>query len=368
MFKNDAIDEKARNLVPGSIWESKTGKYYTVLMVTNVSVFASRKLTPEQKSRYPLTVVFLNEENDALSIIADKFLRRYNYVEFDESIARAVDSVYQANLDNGEEQPEPPKEEAKAEAKAEEAPANKEVTADFSIRFVPSSAEAKLSLSADSLMDALAGYECHVDSNGSRIHEFIFEVTNEVNDHSLDDTFNPQFAKETYLYIAVAGAGIKEYTFAWDAYAGVQPRLIGDNTYLVMTLVCFGKRAAQDEDTAVVLDENEPLPTDAGYEVVEPTDSTLTEENDATTEEHTEGTVTVSDEAEPVKEETPAVNTTDDYIDVTDMEIAEEKSAAKPNPSAANPVLSADQASEIAKQIIAHRVDAPNPAVTKLDK
>ena len=98
------IDQLAEFLVEGSIWQSKRGKTYTVVAVSNLYV------PKEKQDVLEPTVTFINADGVMFSLSIDRFLRMYSFVEVNDKMANCVENVYKCNagelIDENELEPE----------------------------------------------------------------------------------------------------------------------------------------------------------------------------------------------------------------------------------------------------------------------
>lgn len=238
------MNEVARNLVEGSVWENKNGKIYTVIFVSNLSV--SRKLA----DRFVPSVVFLNQENDIFTMDCETFLTRYHFLEVNDVVAQSVDRVYQANLGQEEDVASELINEAEEtidmaseveeveEQEADPTLAEKLIAPRYSIEFIGDYPDCQV-LANDELQNAFAGYSSYLDSMGAIFHKLYFTPSVDIDSIKLASTFDPQLygdEKNTYQYINVKTEDA-DYNINWDAFGAVNVELRDGKEFIVVVLM-----------------------------------------------------------------------------------------------------------------------------------
>lgn len=316
------LENKAQHLSPGSVWESLRGSRFTVLAVTNLTVATDENAPKRRRELFPLSVVFLNEENDIFSCNAESFLKAYDFVYNDEVVDNYMSQVYAANV--GELGPVDRKkieEEQKKQvsAKNEETGttlAQQMLGAKYSIKFLPTSEEVKPMLTSEALAEALTSYSVSLDSTGNRFYKFVFATNHVVNHSTLNATFNPEVYGEeenTYQKFTIeSDLGVKD-EIAWNTYCGLSLEVINQESFIALILADLNEAEPVVEDEpekeASLEDELARLEVHvAASNKVEGNEQPVAEEpkveSEPTTEEPVVGTLT---EVQPqvVQEELP---------------------------------------------------------------
>lgn len=263
------LENKAQHLSPGSVWESLRGSRFTVLAVTNLTVATDDNAPKRRRELFPLSVVFLNEENDIFSCNAESFLKAYDWVYNDEVVDSYMSQVYAANV--GELGPVDRKkieEEQKKQitAKTEEEGATlaqQMLGAKYIIKFIAATEDAKIMLTSDALAEALTSYSVTLDSTGNRFYKFVFATNQVVNHSTLNATFNPEVYGEeenTYQKFTIeSDLGLKD-EIAWNTYCGLSLEVINKESFIALTLADLsdgeqGTVEPQEENPASLEDE-----------------------------------------------------------------------------------------------------------------
>lgn len=269
------IDQLAEFLVEGSIWQSKRGKTYTVVAVSNLYV------PKEKQDVLEPTVTFINADGVMFSLSIDRFLRMYSFVEVNDKMANCVENVYKCNagelVDENElepesfideleseqvkaetEQPEVEAEQPQAETKSEvevEQPVEKaevkvqtlaeQIANDrtFYVDFVSNGGNTVLN--PHELSSAFVGYQSYMDSKGSLFHKLYFTPTTKIVAYTLNQTFNPEvYGSEANGYSLIhLNTGHGDFDIKWNAFGYIGYEVINGKEYLVTTLadVQFGQ-------------------------------------------------------------------------------------------------------------------------------
>lgn len=262
------LENKAQHLSPGSVWESLRGSRFTVLAVTNLTVATDENAPKRRRELFPLSVVFLNEENDIFSCNAESFLKAYDWVYNDEVVDSYMSQVYAANV--GELGPvdrkKIEKEQKKITAKTEEdgaTLAQQMLGAKYIIKFIAATEDAKIMLTSDALAEALTSYSVTLDSTGNRFYKFVFATNQIVNYSTLNATFNPEVYGEeenTYQKFTIeSDLGLKD-EIAWNTYCGLSLEVINKESFIALTLADLsdaeqGTVEPQEENPASLEDE-----------------------------------------------------------------------------------------------------------------
>ena len=265
------IDDLARYLVEGSIWQSRQGKTYTVLFVCNLAV--GQKL----RERFVPTVVFLNSESDVFSLDCETFLRMYSFVEVNEAMASNLDRIYLCNegkleveepdvdsfIDEIEAeqkpepapvvQPQPPVQQAqpaKAEpAKAESVEVNlaEQIAKSYLIDFVPG--KGVQAIGPQDLVNAFVGYQSYIDSQGGLFHKLYFTPSVNIIAYTLNRTFNPSvYGDEENSYELIhLNTGHSDFDIKWNAFGSVLTELVNGVEYFVVVLADMPEEATEAE-------------------------------------------------------------------------------------------------------------------------
>lgn len=339
------IDEMARYLVEGSVWQNKHGKTYSVLFVSNL--YISNKL----RDRFIPSVTFINSDNDVFTLDCDTFLRMYEYVEVNDQLASILSDVYRCNngelettasvdqfideLESGKEvesvEVEPEAEET-PEVPAEKQENNQDnvlvgTLADqlanansFLVDFIPG--EGHPALTPAELAASFAGYSCSIDIEGNIFHKLYFVPTSKVIGYTLDKTFNP----ESYLDEANAYKGIHLNTghtdqdIAWNTFGQITGEFL-DKEYLVVTLVLTVEEESDNSQVEVTHETPEADPA-------QPTEGDVVESATEFVGEATEQTEQSVDSTEPVVDKIIAhlvkQYPTQAESEVTDVEVTAE--------------------------------------------
>lgn len=251
------LENKAQHLSPGSVWESLRGSRFTVLAVTNLTVATDENAPKRRRELFPLSVVFLNEENDIFSCNAESFLKAYDFVYNDEVVDNYMSQVYAANV--GELGPVDRKkieEEQKKQvsAKNEETGttlAQQMLGAKYSIKFLPTSEEVKPMLTSEALAEALTSYSVSLDSTGNRFYKFVFATNHVVNHSTLNATFNPEVYGEeenTYQKFTIeSDLGVKD-EIAWNTYCGLSLEVVNQESFIALILADLNEAEPVVED------------------------------------------------------------------------------------------------------------------------
>lgn len=272
------IDDLARYLVEGSIWQSRQGKTYTVLFVCNLAV--GQKL----RERFVPTVVFLNSENDVFSLDCETFLRMYSFVEVNEAMASNLDRIYLCNegkleveesdvdsfIDEIEAEQKPkvepqppvqPAEPVKSEpVKAESVEVNlaEQIAKSYLIDFVPG--KGVQAIGRQDLINAFAGYQSYIDSQGGLFHKLYFSPSVNIIPYTLNRTFNPSvYGDEENSYELIhLNTGHSDFDIKWNAFGSVLTELVNGVEYFVVVLADMPEEGTQ-ADPVVQESTEEPI-------------------------------------------------------------------------------------------------------------
>lgn len=251
------LENKAQHLSPGSVWESLRGSRFTVLAVTNLTVATDENAPKRRRELFPLSVVFLNEENDVFSCNAESFLKAYDFVYNDEVVDNYMSQVYAANV--GELGPVDRKkieEEQKKQVSARDEEtgttlAQQMLGAKYNIKFLPTSEEVKPMLTSEALAEALTSYSVSLDSTGNRFYKFVFATNHVVNHSTLNATFNPEVYGEeenTYQKFTIeSDLGVKD-EIAWNTYCGLSLEVINQESFIALILADLSEAEPVVED------------------------------------------------------------------------------------------------------------------------
>lgn len=275
------IDQLAEFLVEGSIWQSKRGKTYTVVAVSNLYV------PKEKQDVLEPTVTFINADGVMFSLSIDRFLRMYSFVEVNDKMANCVENVYKCNagelVDENELEPESfideleseqvkaeteqPESESEGEAEVEqveqaevEQPVEKaevkvqtlaeQIANDrtFYVDFVSNGGNTVLN--PQELSSAFVGYQSYMDSKGSLFHKLYFTPSTKIVAYTLNQTFNPEvYGSEANGYSLIhLNTGHGDFDIKWNAFGYIGYEVINGKEYLVATLadVQFGQLGEVD--------------------------------------------------------------------------------------------------------------------------
>lgn len=315
------LENKAQHLSPGSVWESLRGSRFTVLAVTNLTVATDENAPKRRRELFPLSVVFLNEENDIFSCNAESFLKAYDFVYNDEVVDNYMSQVYAANV--GELGPVDRKK-IEEEQKKQVSASNEEtgttlaqqmLGAKYNIKFLPTSEEVKPMLTSEALAEALTSYSVSLDSTGNRFYKFVFATNHVVNHSTLNATFNPEVYGEeenTYQKFTIeSDLGVKD-EIAWNTYCGLSLEVINQESFIALILADLSEAEPVVEDEpekeASLEDELARLEahvaaTDKVESSVENAEQPVTEEKPATEEPVVETVTEVQPQV--VQEELP---------------------------------------------------------------
>nr|DAH47984.1 MAG TPA: hypothetical protein [Caudoviricetes sp.] len=406
------IQKKAELLGPGSVWESTRGSRYTVLAVTNLAIASRETSSARQRQLFPISVVFLNEDNEIFSCEVDRFLRMYEWVYNDDVVDTYISQVYAANagdlgpVDRKRIEKEQ-KEKAVMAADEESATlAQQMLGGKYTIKFLPTTDEVKPLLSSEALAEALTSYSVNLDSTGARFYKFVFATNSVVDQRTISKTFNPEEygdEENTYQKFTIeSDIGVRD-EIAWNTYCGISLEIINHESFIALTLADTVEGTQEEpvkeentvdiedelarlqahieegenepeveatpeveqnaaevvtEDTPEVVQtevvEQEPLPTEAPIEVVA-TDN-VREVEPVVIEAASEDLNL--DDNDLVVEDQPSTPTESSAADVVEevqedaVKASEEVTADPETPH----TLSSQLANTLAKQLIAHRV------------
>lgn len=264
------IDQLAEFLVEGSIWQSKRGKTYTVIAVSNLYV------PKEKQDVLEPTVTFINADGVMFSLSIDRFLRMYSFVEVNDKMANCVENVYKCNagelVDENELEPESfidelESEQVKAETEQPESESQSEVEAEveteqpeveqpvektevkvqtlaeqiandrtFYVDFVSNGGNTVLN--PLELSSAFVGYQSYMDSKGSLFHKIYFTPSTKIVAYTLNQTFNPEvYGSEANGYSLIhLNTGHGDFDIKWNAFGYIGYEVINGKEYLVATL------------------------------------------------------------------------------------------------------------------------------------
>lgn len=309
------LEKKAQHLSPGSVWESLRGSRFTVLAITNLTVATDENASARRRELFPLSVVFLNEENDIFSCNAESFLKAYEWVYNDDVVDSYMSQVYAANV--GELGPVERKKIEEEQKKSITAKSEKDegatlaqqmLGAKYTIKFVPTSQEADILLSSEALAEALTSYSVTLDSTGNRFYKFVFATNSVVNYSTLNATFNPEVYGEeenTYQKFAIeSDLGVKD-EIAWNTYCGLSLEVINHESFIALTLADL----SDEEESAV-------------HEAVEASEPVSLEDELSRLEAHVVNAENVSTEEESVETEVSDVN---EQVEPTEVQVVQEE-------------------------------------------
>lgn len=299
------VQKKAELLGPGSVWESTRGSRYTVLAVTNLAIASRETSSLRQRELFPISVVFLNEDNEIFSCEVDRFLRMYDWVYNDDVIDTYISQVYAANA--GELGPvdrkrieKEQKEKAVMAADEESATlAQQMLGGKYTIKFLPTTKDVKPLLSSEALAEALTSYSVNLDSTGARFYKFVFATNSVVDQRTISKTFNPEEygdEENTYQKFTIeSDIGVKD-EIAWNTYCGISLEIINHESFIALTLAdtvegTQQEEPVQEENPVDIEDELARLQShiEESKKGEEPSDETTVEaeqvaEEDATTD------------------------------------------------------------------------------------
>lgn len=397
------VQKKAELLGPGSVWESTRGSRYTVLAITNLAIASRETSSPRQRELFPISVVFLNEDNEIFSCEVDRFLRMYDWVYNDDVIDTYISQVYAANA--GELGPvdrkrieKEQKEKAVMAADEESATlAQQMLGGKYTIKFLPTTEDVKPLLSSEALAEALTSYSVNLDSTGARFYKFVFATNSVVDQRTISKTFNPEEygdEENTYQKFTIeSDIGVKD-EIAWNTYCGISLEIINHESFIALTLADTVEGTQQEEpvqeenpvdiedelarlqshieeskngeepsdkttleaDTAadvVEADvvEQEPLPTEAPIEVVA-TDN-VQEAQPVVIE--AAGEDLNLDNNDLVVDQTSTESSAADVVEEVQEDVVKASEEVTADPETPH-TLSSQLANTIAKQLVAHRV------------
>lgn len=250
------LENKAQHLSPGSVWESLRGSRFTVIAVTNLTVATDDNAPKRRRELFPLSVVFLNEENDIFSCNVESFLKAYSFVYTDEVVDSYMSQVYAANV--GELGPVNRKkieqeQKKQISAKNEETGvtlAQQMLGAKYSIKFISTSEEVQPVLTSEALAEALTSYSVSLDSTGDRFYKFVFATNYVVNHSTLNATFNPEVYGEeenTYQKFTIeSDLGVKD-EIAWNTYCGLSLEVVNQESFIALILADLSEAEPHSE-------------------------------------------------------------------------------------------------------------------------
>lgn len=262
------IDQLAEFLVEGSIWQSKRGKTYTVVAVSNLYV------PKEKQDVLEPTVTFINADGVMFSLSIDRFLRMYSFVEVNDKMANCVENVYKCNagelVDENELEPESfidelESEQVKAETEQPEVETETEqpqAQTESEVEQPVEKAEVKVQtlaeqiandrtfyvdfvsnggntvLNPQELSSAFVGYQSYMDSKGSLFHKIYFTPSTKIVAYTLNQTFNPEvYGSEANGYSLIhLNTGHGDFDIKWNAFGYIGYEVINGKEYLVATL------------------------------------------------------------------------------------------------------------------------------------
>lgn len=371
MSRNDKdIEKKLGHLVPGAVWESARGNRYTVIGLSNITVEMNERASARQHELFPLSVVFLNEENDFFSCRADAFISAYEYVYLDTVVADYVKQLMLAN--NGELGPinraKIEKAQKKPEKKVEGATlAEQMLGSKYTLEFVPMVEGGRPLLTSNTLADALTSYSVTLDSTGSRFYKLIFATSRLVNLDTLNTTFNPDVygdEENTYQkFILVSDAGLKD-EIEWNTFCGISLEIQQHESFLAVTLANVVESEPEAESEPQVeeeaLDINEALRrTEQAIGATienEPVDSVT----DALAAEVVENETESEQEAEPETEQAdPVVIDLPTEAPIELVTQGEEGSQFVVNPQAQGSISATAKPEQVASVAVPHSTDTP---------
>ena len=278
------LEKKAQNLSPGSVWESLRGSRFTVIAVSNIAVATDENASKRKRELFPLSVVFLNEENDVFSCNAESFLKAYEFVYQDDVVDSYISQVYAANIgelgpvDRKKIEKEQKKSVAAKTEDAETSLAQQMLGAKYSIKFIPTSEKNPI-LTSESLAQALTSYSVNLDSTGTRFYKFVFATNHVVNHSTLNATFNPEVygdEENTYQkFMIESDLGVKD-EIAWNTYCGLSLEIINQESFIALTLADIAESSEEVKEESKVASFEEELSRIQGSNVVNPEPETET--------------------------------------------------------------------------------------------
>lgn len=282
------LEKKAQNLSPGSVWESLRGSRFTVIAVSNIAVATDENASKRKRELFPLSVVFLNEENDVFSCNAESFLKAYEFVYQDDVVDSYISQVYAANIgelgpvDRKKIEKEQKKSVAAKTEDAEASLAQQMLGAKYSIKFVPTSEKSPI-LTSESLAQALTSYSVNLDSTGTRFYKFVFATNHVVNHSTLNATFNPEVygdEENTYQkFMIESDLGVKD-EIAWNTYCGLSLEIINQESFIALTLADIAEASEEVKEESEVASFEEELSRIQGSTVVNPETETIEPESE----------------------------------------------------------------------------------------
>lgn len=369
MSRNDKdIEKKLGHLVPGAVWESARGNRYTVIGLSNITVEMNERASVRQHELFPLSVVFLNEENDFFSCRADAFISAYEYVYLDTVVADYVKQLMLAN--NGELGPikraKIEKAQKKPEKKVEGATlAEQMLGSKYTLEFVPMVEGGRPLLTSNTLADALTSYSVTLDSTGSRFYKLIFATSRLVNLDTLNTTFNPDVygdEENTYQkFILVSDAGLKD-EIEWNTFCGISLEIQQHESFLAVTLA----NVVETETEAEPQVEEEPLDINEALRRTEQAigatieNETADETVDVLAAEVAENETESEQEAEPETEQAdPVVIDLPTEAPIELVTQGEEASQFVVNPQAQGSISATAKPEQVASVTVPHSTDTP---------
>lgn len=318
------LEKKAQNLSPGSVWESLRGSRFTVIAVSNIAVATDENASKRKRELFPLSVVFLNEENDVFSCNAESFLKAYEFVYQDDVVDSYISQVYAANIgelgpvDRKKIEKEQKKSVAAKTEDAETSLAQQMLGAKYSIKFIPTSEKNPI-LTSESLTQALTSYSVNLDSTGTRFYKFVFATNHVVNHSTLNATFNPEVygdEENTYQkFMIESDLGVKD-EIAWNTYCGLSLEIINQESFIALTLADIAESSEEVKEESKVASFEEELSRIQGSNVVNPETETI--EPEPETEEVSN--VETSEEPEKLDE----IDEVEDIEEVKPEQVQEE--------------------------------------------
>lgn len=317
------LESKAQHLSPGSVWESLRGSRFTVLAVTNLTVATDENAPKRRRELFPLSVVFLNEENDIFSCNAESFLKAYDFVYNDEVVDSYMSQVYAANVgelgpvDRKKIQQEQKKQVSAKNEETGTTLAQQMLGAKYSIKFIPTSEEVEPVLTSEALAEALTSYSVSLDSTGNRFYKFVFATNHVVNHSTLNATFNPEVYGEeenTYQKFTIeSDLGVKD-EIAWNTYCGLSLEVMNQESFIALILADLSETESQVEPKKEASLEDEIARLEAHMLAVNSTESEEVPEP----EEPVEESDSVVDTIEPQEVVAQEVLPTEAPIEVVD--------------------------------------------------
>lgn len=321
------LEKKAQNLSPGSVWESLRGSRFTVIAVSNIAVATDENASKRKRELFPLSVVFLNEENDVFSCNAESFLKAYEFVYQDDVVDSYISQVYAANIgelgpvDRKKIEKEQKKSVAAKTEDAETSLAQQMLGAKYSIKFIPTSEKNPI-LTSESLAQALTSYSVNLDSTGTRFYKFVFATNHVVNHSTLNATFNPEVygdEENTYQkFMIESDLGVKD-EIAWNTYCGLSLEIINQESFIALTLADIAESSEEVKEESKVASFEEELSRIQGSNVVNPETETIEPEPE------TEEVSNVETSEEPEKlDEIDEIDEIEDIEEVKPEQVQEE--------------------------------------------